>query len=406
MKRREALKLGAVMAGVGVLPNCAVPKPVSEMSGSTGPGEFNAMLDEQLGNLEKPGLLDKLVTARTKRELTPEQRARIAEKDAMFRRVLGTVLVTQAFRELPEATRNEQSVQARMWSHFDQIGSSIYELGEMMAALTPDERSRLSTTLKGDSDVAMELGEALDGHAARAGISKARRKSLKKMMAQTAFRLKSGHATTVIDEYVAKVERLSATDERHAQALEMGAQLNEKAFWKQQQRLAQDPPGSPTTPPVTGAPPARPVPVPQQTQVETLTQSARIASRRGDCRSIDVLGKRVFELDPTYYNTIFKVDPEILACTQGFDREAAPPPGRPIPPAWQAQPMTTRRHPGTTGLKVGGYMLGVGFGVLLVAALIAESAEGAALVGLTVGVLMIGIGLVVLLISAIIYAVD
>jgi hypothetical protein len=405
MKRREALKLGAVVAGAGMLPSCAVPKPVSEMTGNAGPDEFNAMLDEQLGNLAKPGLLDKLVSARIKRELTPEQSARIAEKDAMFRRVLGTVLVSQAFRELPEATRNEQAVQARMWSHFDQIGSSIYELGEMMAALTPDERNRLSTTLKGDDSIAMDLGEALDGHAARAGISKARRKSLKKMMTQTAFRLKSGHATTVIDEYVAKVEKLAATDERHAQALELAAKLNEKAFW-QQQRLAQDPPGTPTTPPATGGPPPQPVPVPAQTQVETLTQSARIAARRGDCRSIDVLGKRVFELDPTYYNTIYRVDPEILSCQQGFDRDGVPPPGRPVPPAWQQQPMTTRRHPGATGLKVGGYMLGVGFGILLIAALIAESAEGVALVGLTVGVLMIGIGLVVLLISAIIYAVD
>lgn len=403
MKRREALKLGAVVAGAGMLPSCAVPKPVSEMAGGAGADEFNAMLDAQLGGLAKPGLLDKLVAARTKRELTPEQSARIADKDAMFRRVLGTVLVTQAFRELPEATRNEPSVQTRMWSHFDQIGSSIYELGEMMAALTPEERGRLGTTLQGDSDVAMELGEALDGHAARAGISKARRKQLKKMMAQTAFRLKSGHATTVIDEYVAKVERLAATDERHAQALELAAKLNEKAFW-QQQRFAQDPPGTPSGgPPATG----NAVPVPPQTQVETLTASARLAARRGDCRSIDVLGKRVFELDPTYYNTIFKVDPEILSCQQGFDRDAAPPPPRPVPPAWQTQPMTTRRHPGSTGLKVGGYMLGVGFGVLLVAALAAQGGgEGVALVGLTVGVLMIGIGLIVLLVSALIYAVN
>ena len=108
MKRRDALKLGAAVAGVGILPSCAVPKPVAEMAGGAGAGEFNAMLDEHLGNLAKPGLLDNIVAARAKRELTPAQRDGIAEKDAMFRRVLGTVLVTQAFRELPETTRNEQ----------------------------------------------------------------------------------------------------------------------------------------------------------------------------------------------------------------------------------------------------------------------------------------------------------
>jgi len=405
MKRRDALKLGAVAAGAGMLPSCGTPKLVGEMHGDAGPAEFNAMLDEQLGNLAQPGLLGKLVAARTKKELTPEQRERIADKDAMFRRVLGTVLVTQAFRELPEGTRNEQSVQARMWSHFDQIGSTIYEIGEMLAALSPTERSKLGKTLQSNPELPMELGEALDSHAARAGISKTRRKQLKKMMSQTAFRLKSGHASSMLDEYVTRVEKLRTTDERHAQALELAAQMNEKAFWRQQQMLAQDPPGTPTSPPATGGGPA---PVPQQTQVEILTQSARIAARRGDCRAIDVLAKRVYELDPVFYNTIFRPDPEITSCQQGFDRNTPPPPPRQPPPGWGGPATTSKHHPGSTGLKVGGYMFGIGFGIGLVGILLlqgsSDAAIGIGLVSVTVGVLMVGIGLIVLLFSALIYA--
>jgi len=431
MKRRDAIKLGAVAAGVGMgVPGCSLPKLVGTMQGPTGAADFNTMLDEQLAKLDGPGLLQRLVTARTKQALTPEQTERIAAKDELFRRVLGTVLITQAFRELPEETRNEQAVQARMWSHYDQIGSTIFEIGDMLAELSPQDRAKLRTTLEDNPDLSMELGEALDARAARAGISKTRRLQLRRMMSQTAFRLKHNHAGSMIDEYVAKVEKLRATDERHAEALALAAQLNEKAFWRHQQMLAQDPPGTPTTrtptaPPGPSAPtappgPSAPTAPPPLTEVEILTQSARVAARKGDCRAIEMLGARVLELDPTYYHTIFQPDPEILSCTPGVDRDAPPP--RPprtrsvfprkrgevayVPSRSPVAPAKKQDHPGEGGLRIGGYMFGIGFGIGLVSAamLSTEALVGPGLVGLTVGVLMVGIGLIVLLFSALIYA--
>ncbi|HLL20697.1 MAG TPA: hypothetical protein VK427_01125 [Kofleriaceae bacterium] len=392
MKRRDLIKLGAAAAGTGMLPACGVPKQVADMRGEGGSAEWNAMLDEQLGNLARPGLLQSLVGNRAKRALTPADRERMAAKDEMFRRLLGTVLVTQSFRELPEGTRSEQAVQTRMWSHYDQIGSSIFEIGDMLAALSPHDQSRLKTVLDSNPAIAMDIGEAIDTQAARAGISRARRKQLKQMMSQTTFRLESNHGTAMIDEYVTKVERLKATDERHAQALELAAQLNERAFWKAQQRFAQDPPGAASAPATGGASTSAPPP----TQIETLTQSARIAARRGDCRATEVLGARVAEIDLTYYQTVFATDPEILTCQAGISRE---PPGPAMP---------SKHRPGSTGLRVGGYMLGVGFGIGLVSVILlnAGGAGGVGLVGLTVGALMIGIGLLVLVFSALVYLLE
>ena len=52
MKRRDVIKLGAVAAGAGVLPSCAVPKMLGSMQGADGAAAFNAVLDEQLGKLD------------------------------------------------------------------------------------------------------------------------------------------------------------------------------------------------------------------------------------------------------------------------------------------------------------------------------------------------------------------
>src|SRR5687768_4513029 len=127
MKRRDVVKLGAVAAAATAgVPGCTVPKMLGSLRGADGAAAFNAMLDEQLGALDgASNLLGKLVEGQTRKPLSAEKNAKLAEKDAMFRRMLSTVLITQAFRELPEETQAEPAVQERMWQHYDQIGSSI-----------------------------------------------------------------------------------------------------------------------------------------------------------------------------------------------------------------------------------------------------------------------------------------
>src|SRR5882672_4961396 len=115
MKRRDVIKLGALAAGAAGLPSCAVPRMIGEMTGAGGAGAFNAMLDKQLAGLDKPGLLHRLVEAHTGKPMSEVARARIAEKDAAFRQLLGTLLITQGFRELPKDTQVEPAVQDRMW---------------------------------------------------------------------------------------------------------------------------------------------------------------------------------------------------------------------------------------------------------------------------------------------------
>lgn len=436
MKRRDVIKLGAVVAGAGVgVPGCAVPKLLGSLHGEDGAAAFNAILDEQLGKLEGPGLLHKIVEGRAKKKLSAETSAKIAEQDAMFRRMLSTVLITQAFRELPVETQVEPAVQTRMWRHYDQIGSTIFEISDMLASLDAKQRAQVRSTLQEQPDLAMELGEQLDARAARAGMSTTRRLQLRKMMSQTAFRLKSGHASSMIDEYATKVEKLRTTDERNAAAIDLTSKLGERAFWRHQQRLAQapgappaptagsapSPPPGPAQPAQPGAPqppaPADPasvppsatptVPPPQQPMHVLLHKSARSAARRGDCRALEVLGNRVQELDAEYHRTAFQTDPLIAACRPGVTLDAA---GnlvlQPVPDASAAQTEDVKPppHPGSKAISAGGYMFGIGLIAGLGGALLLAADVFIGVIGITAAVILVGLGLLVMLIGAIVYA--
>ncbi|NVB83666.1 MAG: hypothetical protein HOV81_35155 [Kofleriaceae bacterium] len=91
------------------------------------------------------------------------------------------------------------------------------------------------------------------------------------------------------------------------------------------------PPAPQYAPPIEapGAPPAR-----ELSMAEKLTLGARNASRDGRCDAIAMIGARVRQLDPAYYQNVFVVDPTIANCRQGVvfrppSREpvyAAPPP--------------------------------------------------------------------------------
>lgn len=413
MKRRDVMKLGAVAAGAGIgVPGCAVPKMVSTMKGPEGAAAFNAMLDQQLAKLEGPGLVHRLVEGYTKKKATPEQREKLAEKDAQFRRMLSTVLITQAFRELPPETQIEPAVQQRMWSHYEQIGSLVYEVSDLLASLEPHQRTKIKTTLEKNPDLPMDLGQALDDRAARAGISMTRRLQMRKMISQTAFRFKNGQASSVIEEYVGKVEKLRPTDERNAAALDVATKVGERGFWRNVQRLADGAgPGSAAPPPVTAAPAPLPPPPPSPEPAHVkLHQAARSAARRGDCRAIDILGRRVRELDENYHRMTFSADPLIANCRPGQMVDAN---GQPVlaPPS-ATQPMVQQPeakpqgHPGSVGLRVGAYMLGIGLAIGLVSALLISVGSDVAIVGvfgMTAAVIGVGIGLLVLLVAGIVY---
>jgi hypothetical protein len=382
--------------------------------------------------MAQPGMLHRLIGADPDRARSPAAAAALAEKDELFRRMLGTLLVTQGFRELPVETQLEPAVQERMWGHLDEIGATVFEVGDALAALDEPARKDVRTKLGKQPDLPMDLGEMIDAQAASAGISSARRMQLRRMMSQSAFRMRHGDPGSIIDEYVGKVERVRESGEAHGDALRLSKQLGERSFWRYQHLLAQAPgagaplpppgtPGTPPAPPFTPPPVAPPpvatpppvaVPLAKPSMAETLTRNARSAANRGDCKTVEALRGRVMSLDGAYYEANFARDPIIVACRQGVDRSVREPvpgtPGAQLAPPPGMEPPPPKRKPGHRGMRAGGYLLGIGvltFGVS--AAIISGSGDGAFAIGalgLTAGALLFAIGLITLLISAIIAA--
>jgi hypothetical protein len=261
MERRDVLKAGAVGAAATAVGACAtVPHaetaPVGGPSGGPIGGlsgdEFLALLDRQLGYIGHARFVDEFVTGASGRARAPAVQQTVSESDDAFRRMLRTLVITQGFRDLSVETQVEPAVQTRMASHMDEVDATVFEVADRLAAIDAAQHARVQRALRDQPDLAMQIGEAVDAHAAAAGLSGARRRQLRMMMMQTAFRLKHEAPGTLIGEYTQKVTRMRQEGDRSALALAVSERIGRQAFWAYQKRVAQAPGASP--------PPAQPVP--------------------------------------------------------------------------------------------------------------------------------------------------
>jgi hypothetical protein len=237
MDRRELLGAGA-LAGVG-------------MAGSTGCSANSALigepamaqpdLDAFIVNLDSSmqsirtstfvaGFAEKLGG----RAIPHDRVHEVAQKEQMFRDVLGTLFLTQSFRDLPRESQMHPEVQRRMVSEIDKIDGTVFEVANLLENLSGRERTDLQRVLRKHPELAMQIAETVDEQAATAGISRERRLQLRSMMTQAAFRLRHHPPGVLIDEYVAKVRR--ATTQAGAQfdlAMRVAVESGERAFWEQ-----------------------------------------------------------------------------------------------------------------------------------------------------------------------------
>ena len=274
MERRDVLKAGAlgVAAAATVGPGCAtVPHAGAEggqgdATGAAGPGaEFLALLDRQLGYVGHARFVEEFVTRSHGAARGPDVQRVVDASDDAFRRMLRTLLITQGFRDLSVETQVEPGVQARMADHMDEIDATVFEIADRLAGIDAAQHARVQAALRDKPDLAMQIGEAVDAHAAAAGLSRARRRQLRMMMMQTAFRLKHEAPGRLVDEYTQKVTRMRQDGASSALALAVSERIGRQAFWAYQKRVAQAPGASPPQPLPPPAPMATPPPAPGRT---------------------------------------------------------------------------------------------------------------------------------------------
>ncbi|MEO8844800.1 MAG: hypothetical protein ABI591_23635 [Kofleriaceae bacterium] len=365
MKRRELLKLGAIATVATQLPldaGCVVPQAATAPSPAV-PSDFLARLDGQLAGVAGADFVQRFIHDQLKTEPTPKQQAMLEDRDAMFRRMLRTLLITQGFRDEAPETQFDPQVQARMFDHMDEVGTTVFAVSDMLAGLSAEHRTKLKHTLKAKPDLPMAIAEAIDGQAARAGVSGKRRLQLRQMMMNATFQMRHGDPNSLIDEYVAKVERVRVSGSTDAKSLDFAQKLGERAFWKYQQQLAQDA-GTQPAPPATPAMPG-PAPLPAG----------------ADPAAVDSALPPPAPMRP----------PGSVA------------PMRPMPPPAPPKEKHEGARPGTGAMHAAGYMMGIGVVTFGVSAALVDSSE-AFLFGLTVGAVLFAAGLITLIVGAIIYA--
>lgn len=252
MKRRDVLKASAVGAAAATI-GCAPGVHHGEASFEASSGDattaeaFLAALDHHLGLTDQARFVDGYVAAvHPDKPRSAATQQLIDDHDELFRKMLRTLFITQSFRDLPVETQLHPAVQERMTGHLDEIDETLFALSDKLAGMTTEQRRQLRTTLRERPDTAMEIGEVIDQHAAAAGVSRARRKQLRSMMSETAFRLRHDAPGALIDEYTAKVTRMGGQAGASALTIDLAQRLGQRAFWSHQKQIAQ----------AAGAPPA------------------------------------------------------------------------------------------------------------------------------------------------------
>jgi hypothetical protein len=291
MKRRDVLKAGAAGAASATI-GCATTVDHREghreghreasIGAAANADAFLATLDHHLGLTAQARFVDGYVAA-----VHPEKPRSVAtqllieDHDELFRKMLRTLFITQSFRDLPVETQLHPAVQDRMSAHLDEIDETVFALTDRLDGMTTEQRRQLRATLRDRPDAAMEIGEVLDQHAAAAGLSRARRKQLRSMMAETAFRLRHEAPGALIDEYTAKVRRMGSQAGASALALDVAQQIGQRAFWHHQQQIAQAA-GAPQPPPGNGPPglqaPGAPPPAPAVTAAKPGRTAVRVGA--------------------------------------------------------------------------------------------------------------------------------
>jgi hypothetical protein len=148
--------------------------------------------------------------------------------------------------------------------------------------------------------------------------------------------------------------------------------------------------------------------VPPPPNLPQLLQNAKDAAARGDCRGAFSLGRYIHQVDAEFFKTNFATDPQLADCVHKVaaeDRANAQRNAWPQPQPGTNEPEPPKHHAGESGIRAGGYMLGIGLLTFFVSwGLIAATDAFGFVFGMTLGAVLVSIGLLTLLISALIYA--
>jgi len=253
MERRELLKAGAAVGAAALASGCATGRGRAERSAgeSAAPppipeAEMDALvarMDATLASMRQTSLVH---------ELTPDGLSRGLDEGALagpedfMQRSVRSLYVSGIFLDRPAHARAHAGLQERVVRAMPDMESSVRDSYAILASLGDEQHAQIREMLHRQPDLCMRVAEALDARAAEVGISRKRRMQLRSAAVEIGTRMRRQHPATVVQEYLAKTEKVY---ERHGGSelrRQVAARAGEQLFWA---RLAQSDPAIGPAPP-------------------------------------------------------------------------------------------------------------------------------------------------------------
>lgn len=236
MDRRDFLRRGAIGAS-GAVVGAGVPEPAKAARSRpvvvpppSDMDEYVRGIDRGVERLSEWPVADRF----------PGFGGDKARLNDLAQKSLHTLFVTGMFGDLPVDKQLHPAMQDRLWASQETMDQALEGMTDFLTSRSAEQLERVRGTLRDRPEVLEEIILTVDEEAERSGLSEPRRGQLRAMFNEASWRLKSQPPRLMVDEYVSKVERATASDiESQARQRWIAARYGEEIFWQAQESLRQ-----------------------------------------------------------------------------------------------------------------------------------------------------------------------
>jgi hypothetical protein len=186
-------------------------------------------MDETLTGMRQASLARELMPAGLPQSSLDE--SVLADQEDFVQRSVRSMYVSGIFLDQPEHARPHAGLQARVIQTLPDMDSSVQDAHAMLASLSDEDHAQIREVLHRQPDFGMQVAEALDARAAEVGISRKRRMQLRSAAVEISTRMRRQHPATVVEEYLAKTEKVYERHGASELSREVAARAGKQMFW-------------------------------------------------------------------------------------------------------------------------------------------------------------------------------
>lgn len=151
--------------------------------------------------------------------------------DAIGRASMQSLFLTGMFSDLPVKGQLHPGMQDRVIAAMPVMDQAVDGMSMFLRSRNDADMAAVQTALR-ERNAGVMVAAAVDREAAQVGLSEWRRAQTRSMFAHAEWRLRSQPPSLIINESLARVEKLSASDvAAESKQRALAARLGEAAFW-------------------------------------------------------------------------------------------------------------------------------------------------------------------------------